>query len=117
MTKFWGNSLTDIYGKELPTVSELTYLLFLLDSIAKDLTDKVPHTSANRKIVVDLLMQRSGKSERIIHSHVQALLFSLQLPVDQSKNIKQLWRLRDGVVKHTRSLEAKGIASLSNCCL
>ena len=66
----------------------------------------VPHTSASYKTVVDLLKERFGKTERIIHAHVQALL-SLQVPVDQGKNyISQLWILRDEVVKHTRSLES-----------
>ena len=43
--------------------------------------------------------------ECIIHAHVQALLF---LHVPLCKNVKytvQLWKLRDEVVKHTRSLE------------
>lgn len=69
----------------------------------------VPHTSSSYKTVVGLLKQRFGKTECIIHGHVHALL-SLQVPVERGKTyITQLWRLRDEVVEHTRSLEAKGI--------
>ena len=94
---------------ELLTISKLTYLLSLLDGTAKDVVEGVPHTSNSYKTVVDLLKQRFGKSECIVHAHVQALL-ALQVPVEQGKTyITQLWRLRDEVVKHTRSLEAQGI--------
>ncbi|KAK3880152.1 hypothetical protein Pcinc_015323 [Petrolisthes cinctipes] len=80
-----------------------------LDGTAKDVVEGVPHTSTSYRTVIDLLKQRFGKTECIIHAHVQALL-ALQVPVDQGKTyITQLWRLRDEVVKHTRSLEAQGI--------
>ena len=84
-------------------------MLSLLDGPAKNAVEGVPHTSASYKTVVDLLRERFGKPECIIHAHVQALL-SLQVPVDQGKNyITQLWRLRDEVIKHTRSLDALGV--------
>lgn len=106
---FWEQFSSHIDDTELPTISKLTYLLSLLDGTAKDVVEGVPHTCASYKTVVDLLKQRFGKSECIIHAHVQALL-DLQVPVHQGKTyILQLWRLRDEVVKHTRSLEAQGV--------
>ncbi|KAK3894074.1 hypothetical protein Pcinc_002176 [Petrolisthes cinctipes] len=106
---FWEQFSSHIDDTELPTISKLTYLLSLLDGSAKDVVEGVPHTSTSYRTVIDLLKQRFGKTECIIHAHVQALL-ALQVPVDQGKTyITQLWRLRDEVVKHTRSLEAQGI--------
>ena len=106
---FWEQFSSHIDDTDLPTISKLTYLLSLLDGTAKDVVEGVPHTSASYQTVVDLLKQRFGKSECIIHAHVQALL-ALQVPVEQGKTyIAQLWRLRDEVVKHTRNLEAQGI--------
>ena len=106
---FWDQFSSHIDDTDLPIISKLTYLLSLLDGPAKDAVEGVPHTSASYKTVVDLLRERFGKPECIIHAHVQALL-SLQVPVDQGKNyITQLWRLRDEVIKHTRSLDALGV--------
>ena len=103
---FWEQFSSHIDDTELPVISKLTYLLSLLEGPARNVVQGVPHTSASYKTVVDLLKERFGKTERIIHAHVQALL-SLQVPVEQGKNyISQLWILRDEVVKHTRSLEA-----------
>ncbi|KAK3892369.1 hypothetical protein Pcinc_003777 [Petrolisthes cinctipes] len=106
---FWEQFSSHIDNTELPTISKLTYLLSLLDGTAKDMVEGVPHTSTSYRTVIDLLKQRFGKTECIIHSHIQALL-ALQVPVDQGKTyITQLWRLRDEVVQHTRSLETQGI--------
>ena len=106
---FWDQFSSHIDDTDLPIISKLTYLLSLLDGPAKDAVDGLPHTSASYKTVIDLLKERFGKPGCIIHAHVQALL-SLQVPVDQGKNyITQLWRLRDEVIKHTRSLDALGV--------
>ena len=106
---FWDQFSSHIDDTDLPIISKLTYLLSLLDGAGKDAVEGVPHTSASYKTVVNLLKERFGKPECIIHAHVQALL-SLQVPVDQGKNyITQLWRLHDEVIKHTRSLDALGV--------
>ncbi|XP_068235740.1 uncharacterized protein [Palaemon carinicauda] len=106
---FWDQFSSHIDNTELPVISKLTYLLSLLDGPAKDVVQGVPHTSASYRTVVDLLKERFGKSVCIIHAHVQALL-SLQVPVNQGKSYtKQLWRLRDEVIKRTRSLDALGV--------
>ena len=82
---FWDQFSSHIDDTDLPIISKLTYLLSLLDGPAKDAVEGVPHTSASYKTVVDLLKERFGKPECIIHAQVQALL-SLQVPVDQGKN-------------------------------
>ncbi|XP_068228016.1 uncharacterized protein [Palaemon carinicauda] len=106
---FWDLFSSHIDNTELPVISKLTFLLSLLDGPAKDVVQGVPHTSASYRTVVDLLKERFGKSVCIIHAHVQALL-SLQVPVNQGKSYtKQLWRLWDEVIKHTRSLDALGV--------
>ena len=71
---FWDQFSSHIDDTDLPIISKLTYLLSLLDGPAKDAVEGVPHTSASYKTVVDLLRERFGKPECIIHAHVQALL-------------------------------------------
>ena len=66
----------------------------------------------NYDIACKLLTERYGRSERIIFSHIQALL-SLQALNNSSKSSRQrtseLWQLQDTLLSHVRSLESLGI--------
>ncbi|XP_068208330.1 uncharacterized protein [Palaemon carinicauda] len=106
---FWDQFSSHIDDTELPVISKVAYLLSMLDSPEIDVVQGVPHTSAIYRTAVNLLKEKFGNSECIIHAHVQALLF-LQVPVNQGENfINQFWRLSDEVIKHTRSLDAFGV--------
>ena len=110
---FWDQYKAVIHDQDtLPTVSKFTYLTSLLSGEARNVVAGLSVTEANYGIACKLLTERYGRPERIIFSHIQALL-SLQALNNSSKSSKQrtseLWQLQDTLLSHVRSLESLGI--------
>jgi len=107
---FWDQYSSHIDATDLPVISKFTYLLSLLEGDARNVVKGLAHTSVNYPVACDLLKERYGKPERIIFAHVQALLDGhVNINVSGPKGVAQLWKLRDEILIHIRSLEALGI--------
>lgn len=108
---FWDQFNSHIDATNLPVISKFTYLLSLLEGDAKSVVKGLAHTSDNYQVARDLLKDRYGKPERIIFAHVQALLCGhVNLTQSGTKSVAQLWKLRDEILTHIRSLEALGVS-------
>lgn len=108
---FWDQFNSHINATNLPVISKFTYLLSLLEGDAKSVVKGLAHTSENYQVACDLLKDRYGKPERIIFAHVQALLCGhVNLNQNGTKSVAQLWKLRDEILTHIRSLEALGVS-------
>ena len=108
---FWDQFKSHIDDSDIPVISKFSYLVSLLEEEAKSVIQGFSLTSANYKTACDLLKERFGRPERIIFSHVQALLNG-NVPVKGkgSKYVSQLWSLRDELLTHIRSLETLGVS-------
>ncbi|XP_068229312.1 LOW QUALITY PROTEIN: uncharacterized protein [Palaemon carinicauda] len=107
---FWDQYNSHIDATDLPVISKFTYLLSLLEGDARNVVKGLAHTSANYQVACKLLKERYHKPERIIFAHVQALLNGeVNINVSGPKGVAQLWKLRDDILIHIRSLEALGI--------
>ncbi len=108
---FWDQFNSHFNATNLPVISKFTYLLSLLEGDAKSVVKGLAHTSENYQVACDLLKDRYGKPERIIFAHVQALLCGhVNLNQNGTKSVAQLWKLRDEILTHIRSLEALGVS-------
>ena len=57
-----------------------------------------------------LLERRFGRPQRIIFSHIQALLqVSMPIKAQGTNYVSNLWKLHDELLTHVRSLENQGI--------
>ena len=91
-------------------ISKFTYLITLLEGDVKNVVKELAHTSANYPVACDLLKERYDKPERIIFAHVQALLkCHLNINVTEPTGVAHLWKLREEILIHIRSLEARGV--------
>lgn len=109
MAIFWDPIASHIDATYLPVISKFTYLLSLLEGDARNVVLGLAHTSVNYPVACDLLKEHYGKSERIIFVHIQALLNGhININVSGSKGVTQLWKLRDKILIHIRSLGSTG---------
>ena len=107
---FWDQFSSHIDATDLPVISKFTYLMSLLEGEAKNVVKGLAHTSANYPVACKLLKERYDKPERIIFAHVQALLSChVNINVSGPKGVTQLWKLRDDILVHIRSLETLGV--------
>ena len=63
-----------IDGSELPEVSKFVYLLSLLTADAKLSVKGLTISAAHYQIAKDILVNRYGRKERIIFTHIQQLM-------------------------------------------
>ncbi|KAK3892841.1 hypothetical protein Pcinc_003312 [Petrolisthes cinctipes] len=107
---FWDQFSSHIDATDLPVISKFTYLMSLLEGDAKNVVNGLAHTCANYSVACGLLKERYNKPERIIFAHVQALLNGqVNISSGGQKGVAQLWKLRDDILVHIRSLEALGV--------
>ena len=92
---------------ELPDITKFSYLLSLLKSEARMAVQGMSLTAANYRTACDILGKRYGRPERIIFSHIQALL---TLSVPRKPSVTDLWRMYDDLQAHVRSLDTLGIS-------
>ena len=100
---FWDQFTSHIDSSSMSDISKFSYLSSLLEGDAKKVVMGLPHTSDNYKAACDLLKERYGRKERIIFSHVQALLdgqVNLGSSYGSAKSVTQLWKLRDEILTH-----------------
>ena len=71
---FWDQFTAVIDGSDLPEVSKFVYLLSLLTAEAKLSVKGLTISAAHYQIAKDILVQRYGRKERIIFTHVQQLM-------------------------------------------
>ena len=97
----------------MSNISKFSHLQSLLRGEAKTVIAGLALTSANYKAAYDMLEERYGRKDRIINAHVQALLYPSQATNISSlkgrKYVSALWKFRDELLSHIRSLEALGI--------
>ena len=109
---FWDRFEALVDQSELPVISKFSYLQSILEGEALSVIQGLPLTSANYKVVCDLLKERFGRTERIIFTHVQGLLnVSLTPRTKGANDCDSLWKLQDQLLQHVRSLEGLGINS------
>ena len=103
---FWEQFEAIVDSTDLPVVTKFTYLRTLLKGEAKSAISGLKLTAANYQTAVALLKDRFGRTDRIIFSHIEALL---QLKVAADPSVSQLWTMFNKLQSHIRSLEAMGI--------
>ena len=105
---FWDQFSAVIDGSDLPEVSKFVYLLSLLTAEAKLSVKGLTISAAHYQIAKDILVQRYGRKERIIFTHVQQLR-NITVPGNITCENTVLWKLQDELLAHVRSLEALGV--------
>ena len=105
---FWDQFTAVIDGSDLPEVSKFVYLLSLLTAEAKLSVKGLTISAAHYQIAKDILVQRYGRKERIIFTHVQQLM-NITVPGNITCENTVLWKLQDELLAHVRSLEALGV--------
>lgn len=103
-TTFWERFTAAVDETDLPKVTKFTYLQSLLDGEASSCIRGLAVTAAHYDDACELLKKRFGRTERIIFSHLQALL-TVSVPEGKLKagTLRQLY---DELQGHVRSLEA-----------
>ena len=99
-TGFWESFEVSVHKTDLPSITKLTYLRSLLFGEAELCVAGLRLSSDSYDATVQILKDRYGRRERIVFSHVQALL-SLG-----SAQFDSLQKLKDKLLVHIRSLEA-----------
>ena len=89
-------------------MSKFVYLLSLLTAEAKLSVKGLTISEAHYQIAKDILVQRYGRKEHIIFTHVQQLM-NITVPGNQNCENTVLWKLQDELLAHVRSLEALGV--------
>ena len=109
---FWDKyqALIDV---DIPAVTKFSYLSSVLEGEARQVIQGLSITASNYGIACELLQQRYGRPERILFTHIQALL-SLQVYTAKSgataaSHVSSLWQLQDTLLSHVRSLETLGV--------
>ncbi|XP_076044913.1 uncharacterized protein LOC143027509 [Oratosquilla oratoria] len=108
---FWDRFEALVDQSDLPVISKFSYLQSLLRGEALSVIQGLALTTENYKIACDLLKERFGSTERIIFAHVSGLMNASL--TSRAKGVNQcdsLWKLRDQLLRHIRSLEALGIS-------
>ena len=105
---FWDQFTAVIDDSDLPEVSKFVYLLSLLTAEAKLSVKGLTISAAHYQIAKDILVQRYGRKERIIFTHVQQLM-NITVPGNITCENTVLWKLQDELLAHVRSLEALGV--------
>ena len=88
-------------------MSKFVYLLSFLTAEAKLSVKGLTIYAANYQIAKDIMVQRYGRKERIIFTHVQQLM-NITVPGNITCENTMLWKLQDELSAHVRSLEALG---------
>ena len=113
-TSFWEAFQVTIDQGDLAEVQKFTYLRSLLSGDALHAIQGLSLTSANYLGALKILKERFGRSEKIVFSHITALL-NISCPsfthLNMSVAVSVLWELYDTLQTHIRSLEAHSISS------
>ncbi|XP_076055277.1 uncharacterized protein LOC143033673 [Oratosquilla oratoria] len=108
---FWDRFEALVDQSDLPVISKFSYLQSLLRGEALSVIQGLALTAANYKIACDLLKEGFGSTERIVFAHVSGLMnASLTSRAKGANQCDSLWKLRDQLLRHTRSLEALGFS-------
>ena len=110
-TTFWEHFRTHVdENADVPTISKFTYLCSLLDGEPKEVIRGYAITEANYETALSDLVDRYGRSGKIVFAHVQALLMLKQKPILKGpKFVESLWQLQTEISSHVRSLENLGV--------
>ena len=100
-TPFWDQFKVVIDDTDLPDVTKFTYLNSVLSDEARSSIQGLSLTTANYNTAKAILIERYGKKERIIASHIDALL---HITVPESSRVGGLWELLDDIQAHVRAL-------------
>ncbi|XP_076038379.1 uncharacterized protein LOC143023660 [Oratosquilla oratoria] len=108
---FWDRFEALVDQSDLPVIGKFSYLQSLLRGEALSLIQGLALTAANYKIACDLLKERFGSTEIIVFTHVSGLMYaSLTSRAKGANQCDSLWKLRDQLLRHIRSLEAIGFS-------
>ncbi|XP_076035358.1 uncharacterized protein LOC143021636 [Oratosquilla oratoria] len=111
---FWDRFEALVDQSDLPVISKFSYLQSLLRGEALSVIQGLVLTAANYKIACDLLKERFGSTKRIVFANVSGLMNASLTSRDKGANqCDSLWKLRDQLLRHVRSLEALGSAVTS----
>ena len=107
----WDQFIVIIDDSELPKVTKFTYLKSVLQGEAKESIRGLALTEVNYLAAVNILKERYGRKERIIASHIDALL-TIEVPEVSTSmcQIGEMWKLVDEIQGHVRALENLGIS-------
>jgi hypothetical protein len=72
--EFWQKFEVTVDKSDLPAVSKMTYLQSVLQGEAKACVEGLPVTAEHHITACEMLKKRFGRRERIVFSHIQALL-------------------------------------------
>ena len=106
-TSFYDQFMAVVHESDLPDVSKFVYLRSLLKGEASACVQGLSLSNEHYQIALDLLVNRYGRKEKLIFSHIQELM-SINVP--DMKNVSSLWSLQDKMLCNIRSLEKFGIS-------
>ncbi|XP_071961249.1 uncharacterized protein [Antedon mediterranea] len=102
---FWDQFCAVVDSTTIPKVNKFTYLKNLLSGEALNSIAGLALTDINYDIAIQSLKARFGRPERIIFSHIQALI-NINVNTSQASTAAELWSIRDELNGHVQSLEA-----------
>ena len=94
---FWDQFNVSIHESNQSDVNKFSYLKGLVEGEARQVIEGLSLTAANYKEARDLLVNRFGRKEPIILSHVQELL-SMVSNKNESKSVANLRKLQDKIL-------------------
>lgn len=101
---FWECFTTSIHcNSNLSTGQKFTYLKSLLEDEAARTISGFAITHENYQAAVDLLVERYGQSQKIIHTHMQSLL-KLPAPTNDAHSLKFFYDKMETLVRGLESL-------------
>lgn len=106
---FWDKFNALIDKSNLPKISKFSYLESFLEGEAKTAISGLSLTDSNYDDACQLLIDRFGRKEKIIFSHIQKLLNISVSPTIKQNNVASLWKVQDDLLTHIRSLRSLGI--------
>jgi hypothetical protein len=107
--EFWDQFDVAVNKMSVPSVTKFTYLKGLLEGDAKACIEGLSLTSEHYEIACELLMERYGRTELAIFSHIQSLIY-LKCKEQYKNQLDKLKGLLDEINVHVRSLEALDIS-------
>ena len=101
-TSFWEQFQAVIENSDLPGVSKFSYLRMYLRGEALTAIAGLSLTTEDYEAACEILVERFGRTEKLIFSHIQELL-ALEAP--GSPSVRELWDFYNSIKSHVRSLE------------
>ena len=107
---FWENFQSNVDSQDMEDCDKFSYLQSVLEGDAKKTIEGLAKTSKNYAVAWELLLDRYGRREKIVHAHVVALL-AIAGREPKAKTTSDLRSLYVEIMKHIRSLDSLDVTA------